>query len=69
MSAWSALLGTLGLNYWQHKHGKPTLCSSARRWLPRSILIAGWAALTAWLIPHVLRGYPKKELPWVRSTS
>jgi hypothetical protein len=61
MLPWAALLGTLGLNVWQHLHGRPTLCSTARRHLPRPAFLAAWAALSGWLVPHYLRGFRPLE--------
>ena len=60
MLPWAALLGTLGLNFWQHKHGRPTICATTRRFLPKPIacvlLFVGFVALVA----HVLDGYDVK---------
>ena len=61
MPVWLALAGTMGLNYARHRKGKSTLCSSARAPLQvhrvegRIAFVAGWAALTGWLIPHFCR--------------
>ena len=57
MLPWGALLGTLGLNYWQHKHGKPTICSTGRRFIPPAAFLLGWCFLTGWLVPHYLDGF------------
>jgi len=57
---WGALLGTLGFNFWQHKHGRPTLCSTGRRFIPAAGFVVAWATFTSWLIPHILNGYPKE---------
>ena len=61
MLPWAALLGTLGLNIWQHKHGRPTLCSVGRRYVPARLFVAAWAALTAWLLPHYARPLRRRE--------
>lgn len=60
MLPWAALLGTLGLNFRQHLHGKPTICSVTRRALCRTrhpyaafALFAGCGL--GWLVPHLLR--------------
>lgn len=60
MLPWAALLGTLGLNYRQHRHGKPTICSVTRRALcrtrhPYAAFGVGTVAFCAWFWPHLLR--------------
>lgn len=57
MNPWPLLLGLLAYNYRRHVIGRDTLCSTARRHLPFAALLIGWAALTAWIIPHLRRGY------------
>lgn len=52
MLVWSALLGTLGLNVWQHKHDRPTLCSTGRRFVPGALMALAWGVLTGWIVPH-----------------
>ena len=58
MLAWAALLGALGINYRQHRHGRPTLCSTARRHVPGPVFVAGWVGLSGWLLPHYLQAHP-----------
>jgi hypothetical protein len=59
MLPWAALLGTLGLNYARHRRGRSTLCSVTRRHVPvhepegRLVVVAAWAVLTGWLLPHL----------------
>lgn len=59
MLAWAALLATLGYNYDRHRRGLPTICAITRRTLPPWAVVAAWSALTSWIIPHLLRGYPR----------
>lgn len=52
MPALLLLVGALGLNYYRHRRGCSTICSTCRRRIgPRAFLL-GWAVLTAWLVPH-----------------
>lgn len=60
MLVWSALLGTLGLNVWQHKHDRPTLCSTGRRFMTPGLFLLGWGLLSAWICPHFIGGFPVK---------
>ena len=57
MLPWGALLGTLGLNYWQHKHGKPTICSFGRRFISPRMFLVGLAIGLGWFVPHYLDGF------------
>jgi hypothetical protein len=47
-----ALAGALVWNYTRSRRGKVTLSQVARR--HKVVSVAGWAVLTAWLIPHWL---------------
>lgn len=58
MNPWAPLVGTLGYNYLRHRRGLPTICSTARRHVPRKVAVAGLSLGFAWLLPHVVRGYP-----------
>ena len=57
MPVWGAFLGTLGYNYWRHRHGRSTLCSAARTVLPAAALDAGWDILTWWMKRHYRGGF------------
>lgn len=57
MNPWALLGGLLAYNYRRHLNGRHTLCSTARRLLPWPAIVAAWAALTLWLLPHIRRGY------------
>jgi hypothetical protein len=57
VAALGALLGALGFDYWQHKHGNPTICSFLREHVPAWMVIGGWLALTVWFVQHFLNGY------------
>ncbi len=52
-----ALLGALGLDYWEHRHGRPTICSTARRHIGPAAFLLGWCFLSGWLVPHYLAGF------------
>lgn len=60
MLPWAALLGSLGLNYRQHRRGQPTICSATRSKIPAlladSALLAGYIVLRG----HVVRGYGER---------
>lgn len=58
MLGWVALLGTLAYNYRRHRRGKPTICATFRRYVPRWAVIPFWSAVTGYMIPHLWRGYP-----------
>lgn len=51
----TVLCAALAWNYTRHKRNQSTICSVTRRWLPWPLFVAGWALLTAWLLPHWLR--------------
>lgn len=57
MGPWGALLGALGLNYLNHRRGKPTLCSSTRPYVPPVVFCLAWGVLTGWLLPHYCGGF------------
>lgn len=59
--AWLGLVATLIWNYIQHRRGRPTICSLTRRVLPPWAFIGGWGALTAYMLRHILGGYPKES--------
>lgn len=52
MPVWICLTFTLALNYVRHRKDKSTLCSAGRKVIPAGAFLFGWAALSAWLIPH-----------------
>lgn len=55
----TALLGgTLAANIVGHRTGWwLTLCTNTRRYCPPGAFLAFWAALTAFLVPHYIRGF------------
>jgi hypothetical protein len=57
MVAWGSLAAALGIDYWQHKRHKPTLCSTARRFLPPLAFVVSWGVLTGWLVDHYIDGF------------
>lgn len=58
MLAWGALAGALGIDYWQHKRQRPTLCSTGRV-VPKPVLYTGLAVGLAALLRHLERGYDR----------
>lgn len=54
------LLGVLVLNYLRHRRGLATICATVRRHVPRWAVGPLWGALTAYLLPHLWRGYPPR---------
>lgn len=52
MPVWLCLGGTLVLNYWRHKTGRSTLCSTGRERVGPIAFLLGWAAVSGWLLPH-----------------
>lgn len=60
MSAWAVLLGSLGLNYANHRSGLPTICSTGRRYVPRPLMTAALDLGYLLLRDHVLNGYPER---------
>lgn len=57
MPAVLMLAGSLGLNYILHKLGRPTICSTGRRFIGPWLFLAGWGGLTAWIAPHYCRPF------------
>lgn len=49
------LLGSLVVNYVQHKRGKPTICSTTRPVIPTPVFLAGLGAFLAWFPWHWIR--------------
>lgn len=56
MGGWSLIVAAVAVNYVQHRHGRPTICSTSRR-LPRPVLLAAYTAGAISLGVHVARGY------------
>lgn len=56
------LVAAIVVNYRQHRHHRPTICSTTRRLLPRPAAAVGLCVGFAYLLGHVLNGYPK-EIP------
>lgn len=61
MPVWAALIGTLGYNVHRHRHGKSTLCSSARTRVPAPALEVALTVGLAWLVNHYRDGFNPKE--------
>lgn len=58
---WLGLLATVAWNYSRHRRGLSTICAVTRRHIgPRAFLL-GWAALTVYMVHHILTGYPKEQ--------
>lgn len=56
------LIGVLWLNWRRHRRGKPTICATFRRYVPRWAVIPFWSAVTAFMVPHLRNGYLKRIL-------
>lgn len=48
------LVASLFANYLRHRAGKSTICSTCRKRIGPRMFLAGWAALTAWFLPHYM---------------
>lgn len=57
MLAWGSLAAALGIDYIQHKRNRPTLCSTARKFVPPLLFVVSWGALTGWLVEHYIDGF------------
>lgn len=73
MPGWAALLGVFGYNYSRYRRGLPTICATTRRLLPRSVAAVALCVGFAYLLGHVLNGYPprpslERETPPRRTT-
>lgn len=54
---WVGLLATLAWNYTRHLRGRSTICGLFRAHVPRVLVVPLWSGLTAWILPHLWRGY------------
>jgi hypothetical protein len=59
---WGALLGTLGLNFWQHKHGRSTICARTRSVVPPWLFLILWWSFSRWMERHILDGYDVRHI-------
>jgi len=57
MPALLLLASALGLNYARHRTGRSTMCSTARHYVGPGLMVAIWAGLTAWFLPHYCRPF------------
>lgn len=57
MNPWALLGGLLAYNYRRHLNGRHTLCSTARRYAPRHLLISALTGGFVVLVVHIWRGY------------
>lgn len=57
MNPWVPLAGTLTWNYIRHRRNEPTLCSTARRYIPGVVFVLAWGGLTGWLVDHYCDGF------------
>lgn len=58
---WLGLLATVAWNYSRHRRGLSTICAVTRRHVGPRTFVAAWAALSAYLVHHILTGYPKEQ--------
>lgn len=59
MEGWALIGAALAVNYHNHTHGRPTICSTGRRVLPKPILLPALGVGAGVLIAHVAKGYMK----------
>lgn len=57
MPALLTLVAALVINVLRHKTGRSTICSTTRKRVRPRLFCLGWAALSAWLIPHYCRPF------------
>ncbi len=55
------LVAAIVVNYGQHRRHRATICALTRRHLPPRVFAAAFTAGFAYLLTHVLRGYPKEH--------
>lgn len=48
------LVGSLVVNFVQHKRGRPTICSTTRKRIPATVFVGLWAGFNAWFVGHWL---------------
>lgn len=53
----AALAGAIGWNYWEHRHGRQTMCAFTRKYVPPVVFVAAWGVLTHWIVPHYIDGF------------
>lgn len=49
--------GAIAYNLHEHKHDRPTACSTTRKFVPAALFVLGWCVLSGWLIPHYVEGF------------
>lgn len=59
MNPLALLGGLLAYNYRRHLMDRPTICSTGRSLVPRTVLVALLGIGFGWLIPHIWHGYPR----------
>jgi hypothetical protein len=53
--------GTLVVNYVGHRTGWwTTICTNTRSRITFRQFLVGWTLLTAFMVPHIRHGYPKR---------
>lgn len=45
----------LGLNLYNDRHDRPTMCGTTRKVIPWPLFCLGWFGVSAWLLPHYCR--------------
>jgi hypothetical protein len=59
MPALILLLAAPVLNYVQHKLGRPTICSTCRRFIGPHLMTALVLGIVGWFIPHYTRPFAR----------
>jgi hypothetical protein len=55
------LAAALSWNWYRSQRDRSTICSLTRHHVGPVPFILGWAALTAWFIPHYVRPFTKTK--------
>lgn len=56
-----ALLGVLAYNYSRFKRGRPTICATVRRVLPRPVMVVALGGVFCTLLVHLWNGYAARK--------
>ena len=57
------LIAGLVTNFIRHRMGRTTICSTSRKVIGPRVFVLGWAALTAWFIPHYCLPFKQAHTP------
>lgn len=63
IACWSLAIGGLAfadLALAQGEADGDTLSECVRTIMPAAVFVGAWTTLTAWLVPHIVNGYPTR---------